>query len=103
MPLTLAIVECLTYPYPHDADRSAGMDPGCWEVKWENRNDCLKALAASCPINFSTAQVSSLCRPSAMSHISLSHGLTSSMRLYLNEVDSSIVVTRLGTSRWSNE
>ena len=23
------------------------MDPGCWEVKWENRNDCLNALAAS--------------------------------------------------------
>ncbi|KAF8274112.1 hypothetical protein EI94DRAFT_988658 [Lactarius quietus] len=38
--------ECLTYPYPHNADRSAGMDPGCWEVKWENRNECLKALAA---------------------------------------------------------
>ncbi|KAH9004041.1 hypothetical protein EDB86DRAFT_3207589 [Lactarius hatsudake] len=36
-----------TYPYPHNADRSAGMDPGCWEVKWENRNDCLAALAAS--------------------------------------------------------
>ncbi|KAH9049351.1 hypothetical protein EDB84DRAFT_1115251 [Lactarius hengduanensis] len=38
--------ERLTYPYPHNADRSAGMDPGCWEVKWENRNDCLTALAA---------------------------------------------------------
>jgi hypothetical protein len=23
------------------------MDPGCWEVKWENRNDCLNALAVS--------------------------------------------------------
>lgn len=23
------------------------MDPGCWEVKWENRSDCLSALAAS--------------------------------------------------------
>jgi hypothetical protein len=23
------------------------MDPGCWEVKWENRNDCLSALMAS--------------------------------------------------------
>ena len=23
------------------------MDPGCWEIKWENRNDCLSALAAS--------------------------------------------------------
>ncbi|KAH9178738.1 hypothetical protein EDB89DRAFT_1928239 [Lactarius sanguifluus] len=38
--------ERLTYPYPHNADRSAGMDPGCWEVKWENRDDCLTALAA---------------------------------------------------------
>ncbi|KAH9081674.1 hypothetical protein EDB83DRAFT_2512528 [Lactarius deliciosus] len=39
--------ERLTYPYPHNADRSAGMDPRCWEVKWENRNDCLTTLAAS--------------------------------------------------------
>jgi hypothetical protein len=23
------------------------MDPGCWEIKWVNRNDCLSALAAS--------------------------------------------------------
>lgn len=50
MSLTSIVVECLTYPYPHNADRSAGMDPGCWEVKWENRNECLKALAASFPI-----------------------------------------------------
>jgi hypothetical protein len=35
------------YPYPHNVDRSEGMDPGCWEIKWENRNDCLSALAAS--------------------------------------------------------
>ncbi|KAH9982873.1 hypothetical protein BGW80DRAFT_49649 [Lactifluus volemus] len=36
--------ECLTFPYPHNANRSAGMDAGCWEIKWENRNDCLSAL-----------------------------------------------------------
>jgi hypothetical protein len=36
-----------TYSYPHNADRSEGMDPGCWEIKWVNRNDCLSALAAS--------------------------------------------------------
>lgn len=23
------------------------MDPGCWEIKWVNRNDCLSALAVS--------------------------------------------------------
>ncbi|KAI0001641.1 hypothetical protein BJV77DRAFT_969003 [Russula vinacea] len=34
-----------TYSCPHDADRSEGMDPGCWEIKWVNRNDCLSALA----------------------------------------------------------
>lgn len=35
------------YPFPHNTDRSECMDPGCWEIKWENRNDCLSALAAS--------------------------------------------------------
>ncbi|KAH9065766.1 hypothetical protein EDB87DRAFT_1679477 [Lactarius vividus] len=90
----------LTYPYPHNADKSAGMDPGCWEVKWENRNDCLTALAASSPITFSTPWASLLRRPSAMSRISLSHGRTSSTRLYPDEVDSLPVVTKLETSRW---
>ncbi|KAI9512564.1 hypothetical protein F5148DRAFT_853195 [Russula earlei] len=33
------------YSYPHNADRSENMDPGCWEIKWENRTDCLSALA----------------------------------------------------------
>ncbi|KAI0275047.1 hypothetical protein BC834DRAFT_27703 [Gloeopeniophorella convolvens] len=33
------------YPSPHDALRAPGMDTGCWEVKWENRSDCLSALA----------------------------------------------------------
>jgi len=50
--LSLTIVEYPTYPYPHNADRSEGMDPGCWEIKWENRNDCLNALAASNKQNF---------------------------------------------------
>ena len=99
-PLTSVVVGCLTYPYPHNADRSTGMDPGSWEVKWETRNDCLKALAESCFIIFSAAYVSSLCRPSAMSHISLSRGRTSSMRLYPDEVDLLTVVIRSGTSRW---
>ena len=44
---TLNTAEYPTYSYPHDASRSEGMDPGCWEVKWVNRNDCLSALAAS--------------------------------------------------------
>jgi hypothetical protein len=45
--LTLTIAEYPTYSYPHNAGRSEGMDPGCWEIKWVNRNDCLSALAAS--------------------------------------------------------
>ena len=45
--LTLTTAEYPTYSYPHNADRSECMDPGCWEIKWVNRNDCLSALAAS--------------------------------------------------------
>jgi hypothetical protein len=45
--LTLTTIEHPTYSYPHNAGRSEGMDPGCWEIKWVNRNDCLSALAAS--------------------------------------------------------
>lgn len=44
---TLTTTEYPTYSYPHNADRSEGMDPECWEIKWVNRNDCLSALAAS--------------------------------------------------------
>ncbi|KAG6866048.1 hypothetical protein C0991_009145 [Blastosporella zonata] len=32
------------YPSPHDAPRSAKMDTGCWEIKWEHRDDCVSAL-----------------------------------------------------------
>src|SRR3984957_19601451 len=32
------------YPAPHDAPRSFGMDPACWEVKWDHRDDCVSAL-----------------------------------------------------------
>ncbi|KAF5352462.1 hypothetical protein D9756_006010 [Leucocoprinus leucothites] len=34
--------EC--YPPPHNASRSKGMDAGCWEVKWDHRDDCVAAL-----------------------------------------------------------
>ena len=44
---SLTIAEYLVYSYPHNAGRPEGMDPGCWEIKWENRNDCLTALAVS--------------------------------------------------------
>ncbi|KAL4067375.1 hypothetical protein V8B97DRAFT_1919100 [Scleroderma yunnanense] len=32
------------YPNPHDSPRSPIMDPGCWQVKWGNRDDCIAAL-----------------------------------------------------------
>ncbi|KAG6911611.1 hypothetical protein DXG01_011914 [Tephrocybe rancida] len=32
------------YPSPHDVPRSARMDTGCWEIKWEHRDDCVSAL-----------------------------------------------------------
>ncbi|KAF5385322.1 hypothetical protein D9615_001326 [Tricholomella constricta] len=32
------------YPAPHDAPRSSKMDTGCWEIKWEHRDDCVSAL-----------------------------------------------------------
>ncbi|KAG1885960.1 hypothetical protein F4604DRAFT_1646552 [Suillus subluteus] len=32
------------YPPPHDAPRSAGMETGCWEIKWCHRDDCVCAL-----------------------------------------------------------
>ncbi|KAG1813254.1 uncharacterized protein BJ212DRAFT_422216 [Suillus subaureus] len=32
------------YPPPHDAPRSAGMETGCWEIKWCHRDDCVYAL-----------------------------------------------------------
>ncbi|KII94122.1 hypothetical protein PLICRDRAFT_122139 [Plicaturopsis crispa FD-325 SS-3] len=33
-----------SYPSPHDSERSAGMDPRCWEVKWDHRDDAVSAL-----------------------------------------------------------
>jgi hypothetical protein len=35
------------YPPPHDAPRSAGMEMGCWEIKWCHRDDCVGALMVS--------------------------------------------------------
>lgn len=32
--------------FPHNAPRAPGMDPGCWEMKWEHRDDCVNALMA---------------------------------------------------------
>ncbi|KAF8913080.1 hypothetical protein CPB84DRAFT_1760296 [Gymnopilus junonius] len=29
---------------PHRAPRSPSMDPSCWEIKWEHRDDCVSAL-----------------------------------------------------------
>jgi hypothetical protein len=33
-----------SFPAPHDSPRSSVMDPGCWEVKWAHRDDCVSAL-----------------------------------------------------------
>ena len=32
------------YPAPHNAPRSPRMDKGCWEIKWDHRDDCVSAL-----------------------------------------------------------
>ncbi|RDB29418.1 hypothetical protein Hypma_015762 [Hypsizygus marmoreus] len=32
------------YPTPHDAPRTSKMDPRCWEIKWDHRDDCVSAL-----------------------------------------------------------
>lgn len=32
------------YPPPHNAGRSSGMDAGCWEIKWDHRDNCVTAL-----------------------------------------------------------
>ncbi|KDQ63315.1 hypothetical protein JAAARDRAFT_374278 [Jaapia argillacea MUCL 33604] len=32
------------FPYPHNSVRSSKMDPGCWEIKWNHRDDCVNAL-----------------------------------------------------------
>lgn len=33
-----------SYPAPHDAERAANMDTGCYEIKWAHRDDCVTAL-----------------------------------------------------------
>ncbi|KAJ7109996.1 hypothetical protein C8R44DRAFT_884008 [Mycena epipterygia] len=32
------------YPHPHDGPRLPEMNPGCFEVKWAHRDDCVSAL-----------------------------------------------------------
>ena len=32
------------YPAPHNAPRLPHMDNGCWEIKWDHRDDCVSAL-----------------------------------------------------------
>ncbi|PPR00029.1 hypothetical protein CVT24_009038 [Panaeolus cyanescens] len=34
----------MNFPVPHNAPRSPNMDPLCWEIKWEHRDDCVSAL-----------------------------------------------------------
>jgi hypothetical protein len=34
-------------PPPHNASRSSGMSNECWEVKWQQREDCITALLVS--------------------------------------------------------
>ncbi|EIW87067.1 hypothetical protein CONPUDRAFT_141340 [Coniophora puteana RWD-64-598 SS2] len=34
-------------PSPHNSLRSAGMDKGCWEIKWKNRNDSISAHSSA--------------------------------------------------------
>ncbi|KAJ7897079.1 hypothetical protein B0H14DRAFT_390593 [Mycena olivaceomarginata] len=36
--------EHLRYPFPHDGPRLSQMDAGCWEVKWNHRDDSVSAL-----------------------------------------------------------
>jgi hypothetical protein len=48
-----------SYPAPHDAPRSSSMDPGCWEVKWDHRDDCIGALMV-CPLIITLNSVPSL-------------------------------------------
>ncbi|KAF9225409.1 hypothetical protein BS17DRAFT_778555 [Gyrodon lividus] len=33
-----------SFPAPHNGPRSSVMDPGCWEIKWAHRDDCVSAL-----------------------------------------------------------
>ncbi|KAJ2914255.1 hypothetical protein MD484_g6126, partial [Candolleomyces efflorescens] len=35
-----------SYPAPHNSPRSPSMNQGCWEVKWDFRDDCVSALMA---------------------------------------------------------
>ena len=39
-----SLVEHELYPVPHNAPRSPCMDNGCWEIKWDHRDDCVSAL-----------------------------------------------------------
>ena len=39
-----SLVEHELYPVPHNASRSPLMDDGCWEIKWDHRDDCVSAL-----------------------------------------------------------
>lgn len=39
-----SLVERELYPAPHNAPRSPRMDNGCWEIKWDHRDDCVSAL-----------------------------------------------------------
>ncbi|KAJ7225256.1 hypothetical protein GGX14DRAFT_637859 [Mycena pura] len=34
----------VSYPLPHNGPRLPQMDPGCFEVKWAHRDDCVSAL-----------------------------------------------------------
>lgn len=39
-----SLMEHELYPAPHNAPRSPRMDNGCWEIKWDHRDDCVSAL-----------------------------------------------------------
>ena len=38
------LVEHDLYGAPHNAPRSPCMENGCWEIKWDHRDDCVSAL-----------------------------------------------------------
>jgi len=44
----IAVEPWKLYPAPHDSPRSPRLDSGCWEIKWEHRDDCVSALMVIC-------------------------------------------------------
>ncbi|TFY80307.1 hypothetical protein EWM64_g3702 [Hericium alpestre] len=69
-------------PGLHDAPKSPVMDPGCWEVKWEHREDCVTALTTLRSVPHLSVTWAHMTRPPASSQgnyvRSRSHSFSSS-------------------------